>query len=311
VNDALAVIETYAKRLSRQQAAAADPDVARLVAILRERMGTHLVGIVLYGSYLRGARDTLLDFYVVVDSYSGALDSQISALAGWLLPPNVYYLAVGEGEDCVRAKYAVVTLAQLQRQAVSGLHPYFWARFAQPCNFLYVRDKQARRRLLRVCEQSVRTLVRRVAPMLQGSSTTEHFWTHGFSFTYRAELRAESASRVSTLFEHHAAYYSVLLARLADGQHLIAEPDGRYRAVSTSRSRALIGWSLVIVLGKVLSIARLVKGALTFDDPLDYILWKIERHSGVSAEATTRQRRYPLIFAWPVIWRLYRQGAFR
>jgi len=28
-------------------------------------------------------------------------------------------------------------------------------------------------------------------------------------------------------------------------------------------------------------------------------------------EASARQRRYPLIFAWPLAWRLYRLGAFR
>ena len=62
---------------------------------------------------------------------------------------------------------------------------------------------------------------------------------------------------------------------------------------------------------RVLSVGRLVKGALTFDDALDYILWKVERHSGVRVEASARQHRYPLIFAWPLVWRLYRRGAFR
>ncbi len=311
MTDVLAVIETYAGRLSRQHAPADDPEVARLVSVLHERLGEQIVGILLYGSYLRGARDSLLDFYVVVDSYAGSLDSRLGALAGRLLPPNVYYLAVGEGDDRVRAKYALVTLAQLQRQAVSGMHPYFWARLTQPCSILFVRNRELKRRLLRVFEQSVRTFVRRVAPMLEGSSTAEQFWSTGFSLTYRAELRAESAKRVATLFEHHAAYYCVVLKRLADGQHLVAQGDGRYRAVSTSRAPAAIGWALVIALGKILSLARLMKGAITFEDPVDYILWKIERHSGIKTEATMRQRRYPLVFAWPLIWRLYRQGAFR
>jgi len=311
VSDVRSVIETYAARLARQHAAGEDPDLARLVAELRKRFDGQIVAILLYGSYLRGARDTLLDFYVVVDSYAGALRSRLSAIACWLLPPNVYYLAVGEGEERIRAKYAVVTLAQLQRQVSMGLHPYFWARFAQPCNFLFVRNKASRRQMLQVCEQSVRTFVRRVAPTMRGSYTTEHFWSQGFSLTYQAELRAESSVRVGSLFEHHAAYYSVLLGRLADGQHLVCEGGGRYRVVDSRETPAAIGWALVIALGKALSLARLMKGAVTFADPIDYILWKIERHSGIKAEATPRQRRYPLIFAWPLLWRLYRQGAFR
>ena len=65
------------------------------------------------------------------------------------------------------------------------------------------------------------------------------------------------------------------------------------------------------MMGKLLSFSRLFKSAFTFDDPVDYLLWKIERHSGVRETATPLQHRYPLIFAWPLVWRLYRKGAFR
>ncbi len=311
MTDTLAVIQTYSARLSRKVAEADDPDIARLLSAMREKLGGQIAAVLLYGSYLRGTRDTLLDFFVIVDSYTAALDSRASAVAGWLLPPNVYYLVVGKGEDRVRAKYAVVTFSQLQRQAIFGLHPYFWARLAQPCSFVFLRDRESLRRLLQVCEHSVRMFVRRVAPMVQGPSTAEQFWSRGFSLTYEAELRAESAGRASTLFEHHAGYYALLLRHVADGQHLVCEVDDRYRTVNTERSWATLGWALVTALGKLLSLARLMKGAVTFQDPVNYILWKIERHSGISVQATERQRRYPLIFAWPLIWRLYRQGAFR
>ncbi len=100
-----------------------------------------------------------------------------------------------------------------------------------------------------------------------------------------------------------------MLAAVADGSHLVKAGEG-YRAVK-ARRLAVMSWWGVIALGKLLSVGRLVKGALTFDDALDYILWKIERHSGVRVEASERQHRYPLIFAWPLVWRLYRRGAFR
>ncbi|HVR67505.1 MAG TPA: hypothetical protein VMT98_12735, partial [Verrucomicrobiae bacterium] len=63
--------------------------------------------------------------------------------------------------------------------------------------------------------------------------------------------------------------------------------------------------------GKLISVARLTKAVFTFDGGLDYILWKIERHSGVSATATDWQRRHPLLAAPGLAWRLYRRGAFR
>jgi hypothetical protein len=65
------------------------------------------------------------------------------------------------------------------------------------------------------------------------------------------------------------------------------------------------------IQGKLLSALRLFKAAFTFNQPLEYLLWKIERHSGLYIEPTRRQIRHPLIFAWPLLWKLYQQGAFR
>jgi len=61
----------------------------------------------------------------------------------------------------------------------------------------------------------------------------------------------------------------------------------------------------------VLSTLRLAKAAFTFDGALEYLLWKIHRHSGIYLQPTPRQVRFPLLFAWPLLWRLWRQGAFR
>jgi hypothetical protein len=286
-----------------------DRGVEQVLSELRTRCGEHIQTVLLYGSYLRGVRDTLLDFYVVVDGYRGALGSPVSALAARALPPNVYYLSVGEGADRVRAKYAVVTMGQLRRQAASGLHPYFWARFAQPARIVYARGAADEAALLQVIEQCVQTFVRRIAPTLKGEFTGREFWARGFALTYRSELRSESSGRSDAIIEHDPGYYDEMLAAVADGPHLV-RAGTRYRAVRP-RASAAVGWACVIALGKFLSVGRLVKGALTFDDALDYILWKVERHSGVRVEASARQHRYPLIFAWPLVWRLYRRGAFR
>jgi hypothetical protein len=43
----------------------------------------------------------------------------------------------------------------------------------------------------------------------------------------------------------------------------------------------------------------------------EYILWKIERHSGVRIELSPFARRHPILAGWGAAWRLYRRGAFR
>jgi hypothetical protein len=64
-------------------------------------------------------------------------------------------------------------------------------------------------------------------------------------------------------------------------------------------------------VGKLLNLARLVKAAFTFQGGLDYVLWKVKRHSGVEIQVTDWQRRHPVLAAPSLAWKLYRRGAFR
>jgi hypothetical protein len=86
-----------------------------------------------------------------------------------------------------------------------------------------------------------------------------------------------------------------------------------YRADVPGYQRALgrPGWLLRRVSGKLMSILRLLKGLFTFDGGIDYVVWKLARHSGQELVVPDRVRRFPLLFMWGFFWRLYRQGVFR
>jgi hypothetical protein len=58
-------------------------------------------------------------------------------------------------------------------------------------------------------------------------------------------------------------------------------------------------------------VAQLVKTAFTFGDWLPYVLWKLERQSGVHLPYSERQRRHPFVFGWPILWRALRTRALR
>jgi hypothetical protein len=75
--------------------------------------------------------------------------------------------------------------------------------------------------------------------------------------------------------------------------------------------RNLLAWRVRQVQGKVLSVLRLLKGLLTFENGLDYILWKIERHSGIRMEVSPALRRFPLLAVPVTFWKLFRKGGFR
>ncbi|MEM9176503.1 MAG: hypothetical protein AAGC67_14870, partial [Myxococcota bacterium] len=72
--------------------------------------------------------------------------------------------------------------------------------------------------------------------------------------------------------------------------------------VAPDRLRRLrLSWRARRAAGRSLALVRLLKTAFTFGDWVPYVLWKLERHAGHDIELTERQRRHPLIFAWPII----------
>ena len=294
-------------------------DVERLLGLIQQRFGDSLAAVLVYGSYLRGKRDTVLDFYALLDDYSAMPWWQ--ALLCRLVAPNVYFLRTGTGLGAARAKCASLSLGRFEQAMQGDFHSYFWARFAQPCQLLYARDSASRQRVQSALLAAARTFVRRVTPMLPARVSTREFWQRGFELTYRSELRAEKRGYAKGLIDADPEYYRDM-TRLLAGPRLQPLPDDsptsaelaqpwHNRSTDAQRRKAQCSWWLRSWQGKWLSLARVAKAATMFEDPLDYILWKIERHSGIHVEPSSRQRRHPLIFAWPLLWNLYRHGAFK
>lgn len=303
----------YLLRRSDGESVGDDPPIKALLAELDRRYGDSLEAVIVYGSYLRGKRDTILDFYALVDDYR-ALPWWQAALCR-LLPPNVYHLSAKIGGQPVLAKCAVVSLRRFERAMRSDFHSYFWARFAQPCLIVRARNPSVRDRVVRALVQASTTFLRRALPLVTSPASTHDLWQTALSLTYRSELRAEKGGHVAGLIDADPDFYREMTTRLPLPRLKPAGPDapGLWRISAKPRRvrRAKREWWLRRMLGKVLSVARVAKASTMFEAPLDYILWKIERHSGVKVTPSERQRRWPLIFAWSLMWNLYRRGAFR
>jgi hypothetical protein len=198
---------------------------------------------------------------------------------------------------------------------MDDFHGYFWSRFTQPSGLVFARDDDVEARIVRAVAAAVHTFVARAVPMMDTPFGSEALWQRGFALTYASELRSEQAEGVGSLYATQPGRFDALLEAYAERPDaaVARSPTGGYqpRGALPGRARARVAWGARRVAGKLLSVARLVKAAGTFDDPLDYLLWKIERHSGIYIEPSERARRHPLVFAWPLLWRLYRRGAFR
>jgi hypothetical protein len=292
-----------------------------LIDEILARHGQAAQGILFYGSCLRSGDDFdgLVDLYLLVDSYSKAYQGFVPALLNALLPPNVFYLEREFEGQTVRTKYAVLSLADFQKgTSTRWFHSYLWGRFCQPTAILYARNDEVAELVQKGFVRAVLTFTRRVLPRVFPEFTAQQLWRRGFELSYRAELRAEKPEKRARLFDAAPEYYEAITPAAMDAigypvEISEATDSVRYRVRLSGAVRffSRLTWGLRSFQGKLLSMLRLLKAITTFEGGVDYILWKINRHSGVTVDIEPRFRRHPLLAIWVLAWRLYRRGGFR
>ncbi|MEM7222921.1 MAG: hypothetical protein AAF495_08095 [Pseudomonadota bacterium] len=275
------------------------PAVAAMSEAIVQRHGAPVEACLFYGSCLRDKedRDRVLDFYLLASDYRSFHGRWWPALLNRLLPPSVYYIETPFEGRTLRAKYAVLSLADFERRCTArALLPTLWARMAQPCALIYAKSDRARARMTEALARAVETTAEAALPLMASGFAAPNLWVRAFRESYRTELRAERPGRAEQLVASYGARY---------------ESFGTDWGRPTSRQRAAATWLLRRLLGRIAHVLRLIKTAHTFTNGLDYVLWKIEQHSGVHTEPTPWQRRHPILAAPLLAWRLYRAKAIR
>lgn len=274
----------------------------------RQRHGKAAVGVLFYGSCLRqpdqALTEALLDFYVIVDDYASAYDNRVLTWANALLPPNVFYVELPWQGSGLRAKYAVMSLQQFAAGcASSARNVSIWARFCQPARLIWSQGPAIDTALAAALAEACRTMFGNALPLLEQDRRADPLavWRRGFMETYAAELRSESGERALSIVAADEGRYAQIGALLL--------PEAQAQALS--HEEALQRWRGRRTLGKALNYLRLIKAAFTFDGGVDYVMWKVRRHSGVVLPVSDWQRRHPLLAAPGLAWKLYRRGAFR
>jgi hypothetical protein len=249
--------------------------------------------ILTYGSTLRGVSpfETLIDFYVAMPNARGISKSRISRIMAELIPPNVYYLEIGQAQYQLRCKCTVLTSRTFAKGvAAKTRNPYFWARFSQPCALVYARDTVAALRATAIVTQAIRTSAAH-AKALHDDPITQ--WSELYRATYRTELRPEDKSRAGGIVDLYKDWYGAISAA-------IPEQDTRHQ-----------NWFIARIEGKFLSVLRLVKAAFTFKGGADYAAWKINRHAGSKIEVSDWQRKHPILAGLMMLPRLMRDKLIR
>jgi len=268
---------------------------------LARDFGPSVAAVVFYGSCLRQSTDQglMLDFYVLVDRMGAAIANPLSAAAGAVLAPKVYYREMAYEGRVLRAKVAVMTLSRFLRDTGPGCFASsLWARFSQAALILYARNDVIRGRVIDGLTQAVDTMARNARPLLPETFTPRDLWITALRATYGAELRPESAGKAAELVDANLARYERVTAAL-----------DLPNVVSQTHAQRL--WAVRRLQGKVLNVLRLIKAAFTFQGGLDYAVWKIERHSGVKIELSDAERRTPVLTGLRLLPRLMKKGGLK
>jgi hypothetical protein len=280
-------LQDFAKRTIEQAVHPSITALAELIAAQHEPVSAVLA----YGSALRDSNpeNTLIDFYVLTQDVTGVSRNPGSRFLCGMVPPNVYYAEHVIAGKSYRAKYAALPIEQLAGKLKGNIaNPYFWVRFAQPMRLIWAKDNVARQRVYQLIARAMNTAQANASRLSANAQ-----WQTLFENTYRTELRPEDASRAKLIVDMQREHFETIIK--------LASPT-----VVSNRAWSTRRWQ-----GKLLSVARLLKAAFTFQGGADYAAWKIERHSGVKIEVTDWQRRHPILASISLLPQLLKTGALK
>jgi hypothetical protein len=308
-----------AAALAKEIARPVPPAVVAMAEAIRARHPAAAQAVLFYGSGLRlgeasDGSEGLLDFYLVVDRYRRAYRSLGLALTNRLLPPNVFYLELPYEGRRLRAKYAVIAADQLQRRLRPGFpEPSLWARFCQPTRLVLTRDGETAKAIVAMLADAVQAFAVAALPLVGMRFKAREVWLAGLEATYGAEMRAEGAGRPDALYRADQARNDQILEHALHALGAVEGPRDTSDAWLRNKPFASGGWRWHgrRWLGRLLHLLRLIKGTFTFEGGVDYILWKIERHTGRRPRMSDWERRHPVLAAPLLLVRFYREGAFR
>jgi hypothetical protein len=273
-----------------------DPRVTAMAEAVAREHPAAARAVLFYGSCLREKQleGLMLDFYLIVSGYRQAYGRRWLATANRLVPPNVFPFA----HEGLSAKYAVLSEADLARECSPDARSVsVWARFAQPARLVWAADEAARAAAVDAVTQAAPTLFALARPVLPPEQKDEPLavFREGFRLTYGAEIRAERKTKAGSIVDADAERYRRV------GEAVLAHPPAERGGSWPRRQRK----------GKMLTVLRLAKASFTFAGGVDYLAWKISRHSGVPIEIKPWQRRWPLLAAVTLLPRLLKRGAIR
>jgi hypothetical protein len=311
---------------TRALSAGDDPALAEAAQELALAAAGTLDGLVFFGSRRTGAARSdafsAHDVFVIVHRYrpfyeamrrrglSGKGARVMALLSGWL-PPTQYSIRFPDSP--VHFKAAVIRSDTFHRETSPRRRDHFCiGRLFQPSRILYARDKATGDALVNGLVSAHAETWRWSRPWLPAEFDADGYGGNALKVSMSWEVRPESSGRAEALWdaqrEEQRPVFEALLSDLAARGEIVpaADTEGLWSAARPAGRRERWRLKLYFRRSIVRSTTRWLKHVLTFEGWLDYILHKARRHAGEPVELTERERRWPLIFLWPRLFRYLR-----
>ena len=298
-----------------------DEGLQQAVEALAAAGGESVAAILLYGSHVQNSspdRFSAYDFLLIADSYRSFFRSLVAGghhgkpvwvltALSHILPPNIISFDPGQ-VDGPGAKAAVITPRHFRRAlGPHSLDHFLKGRVVQKLALVWSRGPEEEKVVYSALREARDGIVRWVRPFLRGDFDLERFAETLLRVSYRGEIRPESPGRVDQVFQSQreilmAIGEESLEAAVERGEAL--RVPGGYRWAKAPGKTSRMVYSLYFSLSKARAFFRWFKYIVTFEAWVEYITRKIERRAGFVVEVTERERRWPLIFLWPKMFRV-------
>jgi hypothetical protein len=299
---------------------------AELAAGLRERGGESVAAVVFFGSRKSQASPdawSAYDFFVVVRRYRAFYSSLRACGAlrrpAWLVaalntvaPPNQIgiTMTLADGRNA-RAKCAVVSWRAFLNETSHRRHDHFFlGRLCQQTEVVLAADDARREQVVDALTGAHALTYDWVRPWLPARFDVGEYCRTMLRVSFGAEIRPEPSDRARALWEAQQDYlrpvYGELLRELRARGALVEAEAGVFAVARPAGRLERLRLALYFAWSKVRATARWAKYVVTFDDWLEFIVRKARRHTGADIELTPRERRLPLVFLWPRVFRYFR-----
>lgn len=296
-----------------------DPSAEVFTRFFKKKFGENLQAVILYGSQLNGRiryKDSIYDFYLIADNYWEFYDKKSLAILNNFFPPNVFNLTLEDEQfGTLKGKYSVISLDRLKIEtSLKAKDNFLFGRFSQRFGIIYAKDEKIVDTISQYIYNALLTGIYKMVGKLPEQFTPRDYFIEFLKTSYSGEIRVESFEKIKNTYEADWEYYDKILELALDEfseKYKYFKKDNyekKYYLKIPPFLRKLKNFSLKFFVKKarIRTIIRWFKDMITFENWVDYIIAKVERHTGVKIELTPLERKYPLILGWPHLIRLIR-----